>query len=425
MESEKKARQILEMAHPSEFSKVLLRNFDVPVGEYMCKLREYSPPNPLECELRMAFLAELRRIGVSGKDLEEAISLIEHTRTLQTIAHTTLTNGPGFLGANWLASLGGTNGSTCISATISGIPFNNESRPGCLNFGADRKISDFIMQTYPKRRALETANQQRAKYTPTERISITSGNRRSSVYSSLTSDFTKDIISYFSPAISKYVSKNINLNDFTAFALSFSSILDSEVLNRKMIYLDLCSVVAKYLYLIFENESHPITRFCFNKTYLENMILVLGNQPLFSNSGVNAEPFSQFFYQDSSISNGSEVIKWEVSAIRLLLLDKKLCPSLFLTYMVISFVNGFQCYGGFNQVEYLKKFKTYLCTIKLFADYNIDKVPTDSLTVGRILDVRNSNVYPLDTLFGKEAVLDPQVSFGKFATPTIIYKMGQ
>jgi len=422
LENTKKARQMLEAAHTSEFAKILLRNFDIPVQEYMSNLLGYAPLNPLENEFKVSFECELGRIGIPDNDKKEIIDFLEKNRTLQTIGHTTLSNGPGFLGANWLASLGSASGDFCIAATWSGLPFNNECRPDSLNFGGTLEIDDFIISAYPNMKLLKRAERQRKKFSSDRRIPIVPENmRRSIVYSSPISDFTNIFIKHFSSKISKYVSDNHARDDFTAFALTFSSSIESEILDRRMVYVDICSIVSKYLYLVFENEDHPITQFCFRESHLEALTSSeAGKMPLFSGTDERSSAFTQFYYRDFSITNGTQRIQWDLATIRSRLKDQKLCPGLFLTYLVVCFINGFQCLGGYNQVEYLKSFKVFISTIELFSQYSPDRAPTSSLTVGRILDEHGVGVYPLDIVFGKKVIFEPQVSFGEFSTPTVI-----
>ncbi|MBN9343914.1 MAG: hypothetical protein BGO76_00240 [Caedibacter sp. 38-128] len=417
------ARDLLKSAPSSEFTRILLQNFDVPLEEYIPRLFSYIPTRPMENELRQAFMQEFSNLHLTQTTSTVAADMLEQTRTLQTAAHTTFTNGPGFLGANWLTTLGIPNDKPCIIATFSGIPFDNDAKPGCLNYGKTYQINDFLDKSYPDISELINAEAERARCTADRRVSLIPGRwQRVSVFGSHVHEKTSRMINYLTPQINQFLPAKILQQDFSALALSFSANLETKIFNRKMIFVDLCSIVSNYLQLIFEKDEHPITKFCFEGTNFERFESLHGKIPLFSQSGIEEKSFSQFFREGDILAKRNGTISWNKSTIKNHLKNRELCPGLFLTFLSLTFINQFQCLGGFNQVKYLSKFRNVLSTIDLFKIYDIETIPTDSLIAGRMIDEEGREVYPLDIILGSEVNLNPSRSLGQFATSLILRK---
>jgi hypothetical protein len=417
------ARDLLKSAAPTEFTRTLLQRFDLNLNEYMQQLFSYIPVGPMEQELCLAFTNEFSRLGISQETSTRSIEFLEKTRSIQTGPHTTLSNGPAFFGANWLTTLGLSSNSPCIIGTISGMPFNNDAKPGSLNYGNNSQIHDFIDMSYPNIKELIKAEAQRKLNTLEQRISLVPESlKHVSVYGSNIPDKTISIVPYFTTQINKFLPKHKLQLNFATLSLAFSANIESMIFNRQIIFVDLCAITSDYLQLIFQNENHIITRLCFDGDYLDNLESLLGKLPLFSQSGLSKKPFSQYFRKDSFISNNSERIKWDSLTISNQLNAGNLCPGLFLIFLSIAFINHFQCFGGFNQVEYLNKFSCALSMMDLFQQCDIKSVPTNALVTGRMTDKTGSDVHPLDVISGTAANFDPSRSVGQFATSLVMRK---
>ena len=79
-----------------------------------------------------------------------------------------------------------------------------------------------------------------------------------------------------------------------------------------------------------------------------------------------------------------------------------LCPGLFLGFTALSFVNGFVCFGSFEQVEYLAGFKQNWLNLDLLDNEIVHNSNTSAFTSGRCVDDSGEGIFPLDILFGLE-----------------------
>ena len=79
-----------------------------------------------------------------------------------------------------------------------------------------------------------------------------------------------------------------------------------------------------------------------------------------------------------------------------------LCPGLFLGFTALSFINGFICFGSFEQVEYLAGFKQKWLKLDLLDKEIVHKSNTSAFTSGRCVDESGEGIHPLDLLLGLE-----------------------
>lgn len=77
--------------------------------------------------------------------------------------------------------------------------------------------------------------------------------------------------------------------------------------------------------------------------------------------------------------------------------NDRLCPGVFLGFTILSFLNGFQCFGSFKQVTYLADYKnTWLESGLLPVD--IKNIRTDSLTTGALPNTEMQYVTAIDMI---------------------------
>lgn len=155
-------------------------------------------------------------------------------------------------------------------------------------------------------------------------------------------------------------------DSYTHWALQVCTNVERKILGKEnLVYLDINEVVANYIEKVKNKPGHPINKILQNEVSL--------GEPL--------------FHQD----NGS-------------------CPGLFLTFLALSFLNHFRCFGSFRQVEYLPEYQKKLARLEFMKIFEVEKVPTASLTTGEFA----SGPYPADIIIeGGEFSPDPNMLFGE------------
>ena len=85
----------------------------------------------------------------------------------------------------------------------------------------------------------------------------------------------------------------------------------------------------------------------------------------------------------------------------------------------MSFVNGFVCFGSFEQVEYLAGFKKKWLKLNLLDNEIVHKSNTSAFTSGRCVDESGEGIYPLDILFGLGMRFNKNQTVGELLGPLI------
>ena len=96
-----------------------------------------------------------------------------------------------------------------------------------------------------------------------------------------------------------------------------------------------------------------------------------------------------------------------------------LCPGLFIGFTAFSFVNGFVCFGSFEQVEYLAEFKKKWMALDLLDNEIVHNSNTSAFTSGRCVDDSGEGIFPLDMLFGLEIKLNENQTVQELLEPLL------
>ena len=96
-----------------------------------------------------------------------------------------------------------------------------------------------------------------------------------------------------------------------------------------------------------------------------------------------------------------------------------LCPGLFLGFTALSFLNGFVCFGSFEQVEYLAVFKQKWLKLDLLDNKNVEMSNTSAFTSGRCVDESGEGIHPLDLIFGVEMRFNENQTVGELMEPLL------
>jgi len=95
---------------------------------------------------------------------------------------------------------------------------------------------------------------------------------------------------------------------------------------------------------------------------------------------------------------------------------------LFLGFTALSFINGFICFGSFEQVEYLAGFKQKWLKLDLLDNEIVDMSNTCAFTSGRCVDESGEGIHPLDLLLGLERRFNENQTVGELMEP-LLYRL--
>ena len=404
----KSIQDALQKAKRPELARILTGVWNIPIKEYSTSLWETnSEPPSMEVELRQAFETEFCRIGFSEENAQIYSAELESARVLQTATHLTTSEGPTFLALHHLALLGMTQGETYFVGSYSGVPFANAAWSGCLNFSNRIDLESVISENAPGFAELKRADNDRVRDSSDRRISLIPGKMRDvRVFKSRIPEKMAELMTYFSEPILGISPKAKTGDDFTKWASNFcTNQLRNIFPSKSIIYFDLNEVISNYLELVISNSNHPIYKLFFDKT-VRNSVFTLfpSNTPLFT---VNVK-YKNKMRQESVVVNGNELhsqnysLKLTQENLINEIKSGTLCPGLFIGFTALSFVNGFVCFGSFEQVEYLAVFKQKWLKLNLLDNEIVHKSNTSAFTSGRCVDESGEGIHPLDMLFGLE-----------------------
>ena len=404
----KSIQDALQKAKRPELARILSGAWDLPLAEYSKSLWQTLSETPsMEIELRQAFEAEFCRIGFNEKQAKRYSTELERTRVLQTATHLTASEGPTFLALHYLALLGMPQGNTYFVGSYSGVPFANAAWSGCLNFSNRIDLDSVISVDAPGFAELKRADKDRVRDSSDRRISLIPGKMRDTrVFKSSIPEKMADLMTYFSKPILEISPKAKKGDDFTKWASNFcTKQLGNIFPSKSVIYFDLNEVISKYLELVISNSNHPIYKLFFDNAVRNSVFAVFpSDTPLFTVNVNNKNKMRQ----ESVVLNGDELYsqnyRMKLTPENLIneIKSGALCPGLFIGFTAFSFVNGFVCFGSFEQVEYLADFKKKWMALDLLDNEIVHNSNTSAFTSGRCVDDSGEGIFPLDMLFGLE-----------------------
>ncbi len=415
----------LQKAKRPELSKILSTVWNMPLTEYSGHLWETDTNHPtMELELGNAFEIEFYRIGFTEHQAKKYCKELERTRVLQTSTHITASEGPTFLALHHMALLGIPKGRTYFIGSYSGVPFANKAWSGCLNFSNHLDLESVLSVHAPEFAQLKRADKDRIRDSSDRRISLIPGKMRDvRVFKSKIPKKMADLITYFSEPILDISPKAKTNDDFTKWASIFCTNQLGKIFpSNSILYFDLNEVISNYLEVVISNTNHPIYRLFFDNTVRNSVFAVFpSNTPLFT---VNVG-YKNKMRQEAVVLNGDELhsqnYRLKLTQENLITEIKSgvLCPGLFLGFTVLSFINGFVCFGSFEQIEYLAGFKQKWLKLDLLDNEIVNKSNTSSFTSGRCVDESGEGIYPLDILLGQEIKLNKNQTVGELMEPLI------
>ena len=421
----KTIRTLLQSAKRPVLAEILAKHWEVPLFEYSNSLWENSASlPPFEKELQNAFEQEFCRTGLNLQEAKSFCKRLEISRVLQTSTHLTVSEGPTFLALHHLALLGMPPQETYFVGAYSGIPFANSAWSGCLNFSNRFELETVISSQTPGFKNLVRADADRSRDSTERRISLIPGKMRdTTVFQSKITEKTANMLPCFSTQIHKHSPPFTIENDFTVWATQFcANQLRHIIPEKSLLFFDLNEVIRNYLQTVLKNSEHPLFRLLFDSKIRETVFAEFPTeQSLFTVEVLHKNKLRQesVVIQGEMLRSMNFEIKLTPENIVQELERGVLCPGLFLVFTTLSFINGFICFGSFEQVQYLTDFKRRWLKLNFLENETVRNVKVNSLTSGRCVDESNEAVYPLDLLLGFEWSFAENKTVGELMTPLL------
>ncbi|WP_164018758.1 hypothetical protein [Pyxidicoccus trucidator] len=381
-------------------ARLIEREGALPLSEYAARLHEHSPDEPLEPAMAAALRRELTRLGLPPEEGAAALELLERRRVLQTTTHLTLTEGPVFFAAHYVGSLGLAPDAPYFVGAFSGIDFHNSSWPGCLNYSAMR-AEDLFEPRSPLRAMWLKSEANRALDTSERRLSLIPGAQRDAlVYGSRVSEETVRRVEALREPLRRLLREPRAGEPYTAWAARAHGALHGQVLGRRFLTLDVNEVLRDYLLAVLDDGSHPLHRVLFSAESRQRLLSRLPPMALFLVPDLDGrrEELDALRLDGDVLRGRRRELPLRPGPVLEALRDGRLCAGTFLEFTSLAFLNGFRCFGGVDQMEYLSLYRQ--AWLEDPALPRPRPVLLDRLTSGRFPGNHGAALVPLDVLHG-------------------------
>ena len=381
--------------------KVLHQYWDTPLDVYSSKLYQVEPSQEIEFTLIQAFESEFYKLGKKVEDIEILVDQLKRFPILQTGHHVTPTNGPTFLTLDLISLLGLPRNHTYLVGAYSGVPFSNAAWSGALSYG-NIPLEKLIQKESSLFNKILKASQERKRHGNLQnRISlISSGFRDDLVFSQPILDPLLLLKKAFTSNLNVVLEDPANYSDYVSWGVNTCSRIQKQVFqHHRIIYFDLNRVIASYLVHVLRSEkSHPVHEILFGTKMHQKIMDAFGCPAIFyaSTRGKESNKSVSVFLKNFILEIKNE--REQTSPIHLaeLLENGKICPGLFLIFFILRFLNGFRCFGSFQQIEYLETYRKIWKGLNTSWSLDLRKTFAQSLTTGRYLDTTGAGIWPLD-----------------------------
>jgi len=420
---------LLNKAKRPILSRILEEVWDIPVSEYACSLwHKTTNSPPMENALREAFEKEFLRIGIGLDEVKVFLNRLEKTRVIQTATHLTASEGPTFLALHHLSLLGMPQQETYFVGAYSGVPFANSAWSGCLNYSNRFELEDVISRQYKGFSDLKRSDFDRLRDSSERRISLISGDMRDMlVFQSKINEKLVSQIPYFADPIRVLTPDAKIGEDFSIWATQFcTNQLRHIIKDKSIIYFDINEVVRSYLIKVLKKSDHPLHAIFFNSKIREKVLGFFPTEmPIFF---IDAFYKNKIRQQSVCLKNGvlfCQNYQLELTLENILReLEKgKLCPSLFLVFTTLSFLNGLICFGSFEQVEYLADFRNRWLKNDFLDKEFVYSANVSAFTSGLCIDDAARKISPLDLILGLDWDFNENIKVGELIKP-LLPRMG-
>jgi len=346
-----------------ELAEILSKHWDTALEEYAQSLWEASGhESNLEKELVKSFQKEFLRVGYTEEQAALWIGSLARTRTLQTATHLTASEGPTFFATHHLALMGIPDGESYLVAAYSGVPFANAAWSGCLNFSAELELEEILSAKAPGFSVLLKSDRDRRRDTSERRISLTPGTfRDAQVFGSEISEKQDSLSTHWNDSLKPLMPSVGSGSSFSSWASGFCH-NQAKILfpDSNLVYFDINEVIRNYLLEILPQSQNRFRGMLLNAKHFQTILESSGVEtPLFSinsrhGNRIRMEPL---FLRENRLEGQNYSMNMEEEKLVQMLQERTLCPGLFIGFSVLVYLNGLNCLGSFEQVEYLARFK--------------------------------------------------------------------
>lgn len=400
-------------------ANVIVANWDKTILDYSVSLYKYKPVIDVEPELINAIKTVLNQYNYSLSDLESILESFKKYRIIQTAQHLDICNTPRMMLINWLSTRGLPQDCWYLAFAYSGIPYSNGSRPGAIKF-ANTPLDKIINKDTDLYKTInaDLNNSKLHREHELMRISLVPSNMQDEIgYRSTIKDRALNIIKNLTPDLSRYFKIPTINSNYSVYALNTSRDIEREILNiKKTAYLDINEITTQYLLQVLKNPNHVVTKILCDQETRSILAPVIPTEAMFYASYLKDGKFKQesiFITNDGFTKSKYYKLNTNAEDIINALNNDRLCPGLFLTYLVFKFINGARCLGSFVAAEYLPIYKEKLIATGILKDYNIESVPTDNLTTGMLPDKSLEQVTAIDILLGMDWKPNENMLYGE------------
>ena len=406
-----------------ELADILEKQWETPIEEYAQSLWSQNKDTiDLESELLQAFHQEFLRIGSTEEEASESIASLKRTRTLQTATHVTASEGPTFFATHRLALKGLPKGESYLVGAYSGVPYANAAWSGCLNFSTEMELGEILSDHAPGFSELLKADRDRRRDTSERRISMIPGKfRDAQVFGSEILEKQETLALHWNDVLKKLMPYSKTGESFTLWASGFCrNQADLLFPGFKVVYFDLNEVIRNYLLEVLSKSQHPLTMILLNPERRYQLLEVFGKEtPLFStnsNNGNRIKLETLSFHENQLGGPSSSFVMDEENLVRMLK-ERTLCPGLLIGFTVLVFLNGLNCLGSFEQIEYLARFKKNWSRFSFPGLIPMEQQDTKKLSCGRMISSQGKSLYPLDLILGQEPSFSEPRTLGQWMEP--------
>lgn len=305
---------------------------------YSAKLWRDPPKGAVDPLFVEALYAE--SVRVTGQRF--AAESILAQRVVATAHHVTPTNGPGFLGADWITSTGAP--APVVVLAWSGVALSNTAWSGALS-----ATTPILKPNSPSAHRARRAQSDRCRDAGNTELRVSlfpSRMRDSLLYRAAIPQRVHAVLQDMLPSARALFAEPSACEDYPTWALHSCAAIEAAVLGHRLIYLDACRLMADYIALALENPEHPMSRL------LDAPEQVADRLPALSwflarhrNRVAVLRPCEGGF-----AGRGVAVPR---AAVAEQLREGTLCPGLVPAFVGLACINPLRCLGSFNQVRYL------------------------------------------------------------------------
>ncbi len=312
-------------------------------------------------------------------------------RTLSTGPHVCPTYGPRFLAMDRIYTAGAPPEAVPIVGAWSGIPFNNGARPMHLVFAGplDRVVAP------DSRTARRVRGEGRRRRAVEYRIPLGSGrDRHRLVYGAPVPRALPAVLDDLRPAARALVA-DPEPGEHSTWALRTVARIQSRVLGRPIVSIDVNRLLTAYLLEVVEDAGHPVGRLFSDRVFRARWCARLPDDPWFVAGALDRRGRPRVetvrCVGDHLVSRSR---RWPIApgTVARLLAERALCPGLVLVYAVLVGVEGVRCLGGERQAVYLVRFASAWRALGL----PVPRRPGPIDISGQARDARGAPVFPFD-----------------------------